>query len=206
MVTHLTDGPADISIHYSPMLNEKQFRDRALRELREIGKQVLGLATDRDLYRKLESEVVQQNPLLSTNGSAYLTMLRGAYTDATTMRLRRLFAPDANLSLRRMLTQISDYPEMLHDKLTSKELNADVAELDRTAVYLKENVDPHFSAHERTPAALATTDRELDRAIDLLIDCVRRYYWIVGDAYIDLEVAYTEDPLAVFRFAWIETK
>lgn len=53
------------------------------------------------------------------------------------------------------------------------------------AAYLKEHVDPHFTNHERTPAALATTDRELDRAIDLLIDCVKRYYWIVSDAYID---------------------
>lgn len=188
------------------MLNEKQFRDRALHELREIGKQVLSLATDRDLYRKLEMDVIQHNPLLANNSSAYLTMVRGAYTDATTMRLRRVFAPEANLSLRRLLTQISDYPEMLHDKLTSKELAGDVAELDRIGVYLKEHVDPHFSNHERTPAALATTDRELDRAIDLLIDCIKRYYWIVSDSYIDLDVSYSEDPLAVFRFPWIETK
>ena len=52
------------------MLNEKQFRDRAVRELREIGKQVLGLATDRDLYRKLEAEVIQPNPRLSKNSES----------------------------------------------------------------------------------------------------------------------------------------
>ncbi len=39
------------------MLNEKQFRERASRELREIGNRVLGLATDRELYQRLESEV-----------------------------------------------------------------------------------------------------------------------------------------------------
>jgi hypothetical protein len=188
------------------MLNERQFRDRALRELREIGKQALSLATDRDLYRKLEVDVIQHNPLLGNTSSAYVTMVRGAYTDATTMRLRRLFAPEANLSLRRLLAQISDYPEMLYNKLTSKELAGDIAELDRMAVYLKEHVDPHFSNHERTPAALASTDRELDRAIDLLIDCIKRYYWIVSDSYIDLNVSYAEDPLAVFRFPWIRTK
>lgn len=187
------------------MLNEKQFRDRAIRELREIGKQVLALATDRDLYRKLEAEVIQPNPQLSKNMSPYLAMLRGAYTDATTMRLRRVFALDANLSLRRLVTQLSDYSEMLHGKLTAKELSGDIAELERVSVYLKERVDPHFSIHERTPAALATTDRELDRAIDLLIDCIRRYYWIVSDSYIDLDVSYNEDPLQVFRSAWIES-
>jgi len=186
------------------MLNEKQFRDRAVRELREIGKQVQSLATDRDLYRRLESEVISSNPRLSASGAAYLSMVRGAYTDATTMRLRRLFAPDAALSLRRLLTQISEYPALLHDKLTDSELSGDLAGLDRLGVYLKEHVDPHFSNHERSLAALATTNRELDKAIDLLIDCMKRYYWIVSDAYLDLDVGYSEDPMTVFRFPWIE--
>ena len=150
------------------MLNEKQFRDRAARELREIGKQVASLATDRDLYQRLEADVIPSNPRLSSSGSPFLSMVRGAYTDATTMRLRRLFAPDAALSLRRFLAQISDYPELLHDKLTAKELSADLSEFDRLGVYLKEQVEPHFSNHERTPAAVATTNRELDRAIDFL--------------------------------------
>ena len=44
------------------MLNEKQFRDRAVRELREIGKQVSSLATDRDLYQKLEADVIRPIP------------------------------------------------------------------------------------------------------------------------------------------------
>jgi hypothetical protein len=187
------------------MLNEKQFCDRAVRELREIGKQALSLATDRDLCQKLEADVIQPNPRLSSNG-AYLSMVRGAYTDATTMRLRRLFAPDAALSLRRLVGQIADYPALLLDELTEKELAGDLAELDRVSVYLKEQVEPHFSSHERTPAALATTNRELDKAIDLLIDCMKRYYWIVSDSYIDLDVSYSEDPLAVFRFAWFEEK
>jgi len=188
------------------MLNEKQFRDRATRELREIGKQVQSLASDRDLYQKLETEVVPSNPKLSDSTSVFLAMLRAAYTDAATMRLRRLYAPDANLSLRRLVAQVSEYPDLLHDKLTGKELTSDLADLDRTATYLKEHVDPHFANHERTPAALATANRELDRALDLLIDCVKRYYWLVADSYIDLDVSYAEDPLAVFRFPWIDAK
>jgi hypothetical protein len=188
------------------MLNEKQFRDRATRELREIGKQVQSLASDRDLYNKLETEVVPSNPLLSDGNSAFLAMLRAAYIDASTMRLRRLFAPDANLSLRRLVAQIADYPDLLHDKLTGKELSSDLAELDRTATYLKEHIDPHFANHERTTAGLATANRELDKALDLLIDCVKRYYWIVADSYIDVDATHAEDPLAVFRVPWIDTK
>jgi hypothetical protein len=102
------------------------------------------------------------------------------------------------------MTQISDYPEMLHDKLTAKELASDLAEMDRLAAFLKENIEPHFSNRERTPAALATSNRELDRAIDFLSDCVKRYYWIVSEAYIEVEVSSAEDPLTIFRFSWIE--
>jgi hypothetical protein len=188
------------------MLNEKQFCDRATRELREIGNQVQTLASDRDLFRRLESEVVASNPRLSDDSAALLAVIRAAYTDATTMRLRRLYAPDANLSLRRIVGQLTDYPQLLHDKLTGKELASDVAELDRTASYLKEHLDPHFASRERTSAALKSANRGLDRALDLLIDCIKRYYWIVADAHIDLDPAFTEDPLAVFRFAWIESQ
>ena len=122
------------------------------------------------------------------------------------MRLRRLFAPEANLSLRRILTQISNYPDLLHDKLTCKELAGDIAEMDELATVLKENVDPHFPQHERTPAALASVNGQLDRALDLLVDCVRRYYWIGSDSYIDVDVSYADDPQAVLRFPWIEPR
>jgi hypothetical protein len=186
------------------MLNEKQFRDRAVRELREIAKRVQSLTTDRKLYQKLVLEVIARNASLADSSNPYLLMIRGAYTDATTMRLRRLFAPDANLSLRRLVGQVAEYPEMLHDKLTSKELASDLTELDGVARVLKEKVDPHFSAHERTAATLASADRELDHGIDLLADCVKRYYWIVSDSHIDVGPASADDALAIFRSAWIE--
>ena len=194
------------SVNYKVMLNEKQFRDRAIRELREIGKRVQSLMTDRALYNSLQSDVIAPNPQLADSSNPYLLMIRGAYTDATTMRLRRLFAPDANLSLRRLVAQFAEYPEMLHDKLTGRELSADLAELDQLATVLKEKMDPHFAPRERTPAALATANRELDRAIDLLAECVKRYYWIVADAYIDTEPTGIDQSLAIFRSAWIETK
>jgi hypothetical protein len=188
------------------MLNEKQFRDRATRELREIGKLVQDLATDRVLYRKLESDVIAINSELAQSSNPYLFMIRGCYTDATTMRLRRLFAPDATLSLRRLIGQFSDFPEMLHDKLTGKEMAHDIAEIDKLGTILKEQIDPHFSNHERTPAALDSANRELDRAIDLLRDCVKRYYWIVSDSYIDVDPTPTGDALVIFQRSWIEPK
>ena len=185
------------------MLNEKQFRERAIRELREIAKRVQGLQADRALYLKLESEVIGANSSLAESASPYLTLFRAAYTDATTMRLRRLFALDADLSLRRLVAQFSDYHDICLDKLTDKELSTDRGELEGVGTILKEQMEAHFSAHERTTAALATANRELDRAIDLLADCVKRYYWIVSDSYIEVEPSPIADPLAVFRNPWI---
>lgn len=206
LLAFVTDEIRFGSVHYFPMLNEKQFRDRAGRELREIGKLVQSLATDRELYRKLESDVIAANSELDHSSNPYLSMLRGNYTDATTMRLRRLFAPDANLSLRRIISQISEYPDMLNDKLTGKELVHDLAEVDALGALLKEQIDPHFSNHERTPAALETTNRSLDRAIDLLRDCVKRYYWIASDSFIDVDPVQTPDGIAIFQQPWIAPK
>jgi hypothetical protein len=186
------------------MLNEKQFRERAQRELREIGTQVLGLVTDRDLYRRLEDEVIQANPQLSSNNLAYLDLIRGSYTDATTMRLRRMLAPEANLSLRRIIVQLGEYPDLLHQKATQKEVAVDADQLDKLATHLKEHVEPHFAPHERTAAALGTAQRELDRVLDTLTEMLKKYYWLIADGYLDLAPKYDGDPTAVFRSAWLK--
>lgn len=165
--------------------------------MREIGNQVLGLATDREIYRCMEDEILQ--PELGGNGNAFAEVFRGSYADALTMRLRRLLAPEASLSLRRVIDQLVDYPDLLHQKVNIRELADDSGELDKMAVYLKEQVEPHFLPRERTPGALAPTLRELDRALGLISGLVQKYYWVVCDGYIDLEVKLNGDPLAVFR-------
>ena len=176
-------------------------------ELREIGKQVASLATDRDIYRKLERDVIAANPRLEGSRSPFLVMVRGAYTDAMAIRVLRLLDADsAGPSLRRVLAQIAEYPQLLHDKVGDREFAGDQAALDRAAANLKAAMDPHFSHHERTPSALASMHRALDEAIDAMISTVKTYYWVVAEGHLDLEVKYAEDPLAIFRFAWVEGK
>ena len=187
------------------MPSEKQFRERTRIELREIGKQVASLATDRDIYRKLERDVVAQNSRLQDSRSAFLDMVRGAYADAMGVRVLHLLDPNgAGLSLRRVVMQIGEYPQLLHDKVGDREFENDCAALERAAVNLKAVMDPRFSHHERTPSALASTHRALDEAIDAMITNLKTYYWVVAEGHLDLEPAYAEDPLAIFRFAWIE--
>lgn len=181
------------------MLNEKQFRDRATRELRAIGNQVQGMVTDRELFRRLESEVAQANSDLAGNCNAFLEFVRGAYIDATTMRLRRLLAHGASLSLRRTIVQIADYPSLLHLKVNAREIAEDAATLDTTVSNLKVQIEPHFFAHERTAGALAPTLRELDRALDMVIETLKKYYWTMCEGYLDLGPKFDGDPLEVLR-------
>ena len=187
------------------MLSEKQFRERTKVELREIGKQVASLATDRDIYRKLETEVIRKNALLRGSRSVFLDMVRGAYTDAMAVRVLRLLdAGSGGLSLPRVLAQIAKRPQLLHDKVGDREFAKDCAALDRAASNLKAAVAPHFSHHERRPSALASMHRALDEAIDTMIATLKTYYWLVAERHLALEPKYAEDPLAIFRFAWIE--
>ncbi len=108
--------------------------------------------------------------------------------------------------MRRVLAQIAEYPQLLHDKVGDREFASDQAGLDRAAANLKAAMDPHFSHHERTPSAMASMHRALDEAIDAMIATVKTYYWVVAEGHLDLEVKYAEDPLAIFRFVWVEDK
>jgi len=185
------------------MLSEKQFRERAKTELRQIGDQVLALATDRDIYWKLEREIVQNNPQLSEARSDLLDMVRGCYVDAMVGRLLRLLdSEDDGVSLPRVLAQLADYPELLHDRITESEFADDRGALERTVARLRRFAGAHVGRHERTLPALASTHRELDGALTVVIAVVETYYWIVTDGYIDLDVEYSEDPLSIFQFAW----
>ncbi len=185
------------------MLNEKQLRERARSELRQIGRQVQSLATDRDVYWKLEREIVQPNPQLCRTRSPLLDMLRACYADAMAARILRLLSgEDDGVSLPRVLAQMADYPQLLQDKITQGEFAQDRAALQKAVDSLKQVMVLHLAHHERTLPALASTQRELDAALGLMIETVKTYYWIVAESYINLDVEYSEDPLSIFQFAW----
>ncbi len=185
------------------MLSEKQFRERARIELRQIGDQVLGLAIDRDIYWKREREIVQPNPQLCEARSPFLDLLRGCYADAMAARVLRLLqGEDGGVSLPRVLAQLAEYPQLLHDQITERELAVDRTALLRAAADLQHAVAPRVGHHERTLSALAPTHRELDAAVDRMIATVKTYYWIVTESHLDLDVKHAENPLSIFQFAW----
>ena len=185
------------------MLSEKQFRERARTELRQISEQLKGLATDRDVYWKLEREIVEHNPQLKDVRCAFLDMVRGCYVDAMTVRILRLLQPDdADVSLPRILEQLAGYPELLERKLSQREFVEDRGALQQAVINIKRAALPRSGHHERTLPALALAHRELDAALDLMLATVKAYYWIITDSYIDLDVSQAEDPMFIFQSAW----
>jgi len=185
------------------MLSEKQFRERARSELRQIGEQLKGLAADRDVYWKLEREIVEPNPQLKNGRSAFLDMVRGCYVDATTARVLRLLQPDgADVSLPRILEQLAEYSGLLDGKLSEREFLEDRGALQQAIISVKRVALPRAGHHERTLPALASAHRELDATLDLMLATVKAYYWIITDSYIDLDVSHAEDPVAIFQSAW----
>ncbi len=199
----ITDVGSVLALDFWHMLSEKQFRERAKSELRQIGNQVLSLTTDRDIYWRLEREIIQPNPQLRDARSAFLDLLRGTYADATAARVLRLLdGQDSAISLPRVLAQLANYPQLLHDRITERECAADQAALVQAAANLKQVCEPHFAHHERTLSALAATHRATDASIDLMTATVKTYYWIVADSYIDLDIHHAEDPMAIFSSAW----
>lgn len=93
------------------MLSSSNFRMRAAQELNEIRNEVLDLATDRDVYWKVQREVIQQNVRLLTTRSPFLDMLNDTYAHATASRIRRLVDHDYRaVSLRRLIEELAQVP------------------------------------------------------------------------------------------------
>ena len=183
------------------MLTEKQFRERARTELRQIGDQLRSLAADRDIYWKMEREIIGRNPQLEGARSAFLDMLRGCYADAMAARILRLL--DGNgLSLPSVLNTLAQQQQILSDKITEREFTEDRNALQQAAINLQRTLVPRTAHHERTLSALASLHRELNAALDLMMEAVKTYYWIIADSYIEVDVQYSGDPLAIFQFAW----
>ena len=180
-------------------LSKKNFLERALHELREIRNEVIDLATDYDIYWKVQRDVIQRNPRLLTIRSAFFDMVNDAYAHSAAMRVRRLVDKDnRTISLRGLLTELSKYPELLKGRVSEVELAADSKELDQATSKVRDYVDQFIAHHDRSPIATAPIHRELNAAIELLIRLLRKYYGVLAGSDIDVVVSYLEDPLTIF--------
>jgi hypothetical protein len=188
-------------------LSSENFLERASLELLEIRDEIIDLAADRSTYWKVQHEVIQRNAKLLTTRSPFFDMLNDAYAHAAAMRVRRLVDKDnRTISLRKLLQDLMEYPDLLSGKITESELESDIAELSRGTSKIKDYVDQFIAHHDRTPDTSAPIHRELNTAIDVLIRLFKKYYAVLKGSDIEVTVSYLEDPLRIFQFPWIERK
>jgi hypothetical protein len=187
------------------MLSASNFKLRATQEITELRDEVIALATDRDIYWKVQREVIQKNARLLTMHSAFFDMMNDSYAHATASRVRRLLDRDQRtVSLRRLLDNIARYPDILTGEPTLRELKADLVALDTTCKEVKDYVDQFVAHHDRNSTAIVPTHRQLNEAVDTIIAKFRRYYAFLTDADIDVVVGYLQGSLAIFEFPWVD--
>ncbi len=155
----------------------------------------------------MQREVIQRNTRLLTIRSAFFDMLNDAYAHSAAMRIRRLVDEDnRTISLRRLLEDLSKYPDLLRGQVSEAELAEDSYKLDRATSKVKGYVDQFIAHHDGSPVATAPIHRDLDAAIELLKRLLKKYYGVLAGSDIDVVVSYLEDPLTIFRFAWIDAQ
>jgi hypothetical protein len=176
----------------------------AASQLDELRTEVIELATDRDIYWKVQREVIQKNHRLLTMRSAFFDMLNDAYAHAAASRIRRLLDRDSRtVSLRQLIEQLIEDPSSLRGNLTNDDLRNDLEALHKTCEHVKAYVDQVVAHHDRNRTASSPTHRELNEAIDTVVSVFKRYYAAVTNTDLDVVVSYLEDPLRIFSFPWL---
>ena len=189
-----------------PTQSRGELQERILMMLPKIADEVKSLATDRDIYWKVQREVIQRNPRFLEMRSPFFEMLNDAYAHGTAMRVRRLVDPTkGTISLTRLLEAMGrKNPELLGSRVPAAELAKDINELKATTLKVKGYVDQYVAHQDQSPTAPRPSYQELDTAIELLVRLTTKYYKVLAESDVDVAVSYLGDPLAIFRFAWIE--
>jgi hypothetical protein len=137
--------------------------------------------------------------------STFFDLLNDSYAHATASRVRRLIDRDARtVSLRRLIEGLADHPDLLAGKISVSDLKCDLSELEVACKDVKEYVNKCVAHHDKSSLAAYPTHHELNKAVDTLIATFKKYYALIIGADVDVVVGYLEDPLSIFRFAWIE--
>lgn len=186
-------------------VSEKNFRERAACELRELMHEVRELITDHDIYWKVQ-HVIQSNPRLLVDRSAFFDMMNDSFAHSAAMRVRRIV--DTNhrtVSLLRLLKGLTEYPGLLKGQITVQDVESDIRGLEEATNKIKDYTDQFVAHHDMDPIADTPLNRELSRSVETIERLFRRYFNLLMGVDIDLSVNYLEDPLAIFRYSWITT-
>ena len=89
------------------------------------------------------------------------------------------------------------------NRVSRGELKKDLMDLDAAWRPVTDYVDKHVAHHDKRPRSAVPKHRDVNAAIDKLIEIFNKYYALLIGPDTDVVVSYLEGPLAVFRFAWL---
>jgi hypothetical protein len=180
-------------------------RRQVIRDLNELWSEIMELATDRDIYWKVQHEVIQKNARLLSMRSAFFDIMNNAYAHSMASRVRRLVdRRQRTLSLRTLIEWVMKKPDLWHGKFTLQDLKTDLVVLDKTCTKVKRYVDQFIAHHDRSSSAAVPTHKDLNNAVDKIVDVFRRYHVLLTGSDIEPVLQYLEHPLAIFTFPWLE--
>jgi hypothetical protein len=179
--------------------SDKDILGRAARELQELKGDMLELLEDHDIYWKVQG-VIQSNARLLTTHSSFFDMMNDGFAYSAAVRVRRIVDEGSRtVSLLRLLNGLKNHPK-LGD---GDELRRDIQELKDTTAKIKKYVDQVVAHRDRMATADIPKNRELTAAIETISGIFRKYYGIVLNTDVDLQLSHLTDPLEIFRFPWI---
>ena len=195
-------------------MSTADFKQKTVKYLQSIHDDILDLATDSDIFWKFQKDVMQRNARLLTIRSPFIDMLNRSYTHATAARIRRLTDRHKDcISLAKLLEELQNHPALLKrhigvenivKRVSRQELEQDLMELDAACRPVTDYVDKHVAHHDKRQSSVLPKHRDVNAAIDKLIEIFKKYYSLLVGADTDVVVSYLEGPLAVFRFAWLQ--
>jgi hypothetical protein len=191
----------------SEIVNTQDCRGHVVQQLLTIRSEILALATDHNVYWKVQREVIQRNARLLQMRSPFLDMLNEAYVHGTAVRIRRLIDRDGRtVSLRNLLCTVKEHCDLFRDNPSSAGLMRDLDRLDTVCTKVKAYVDQYVAHHDRERLEKnVPTYVDLNDAIEVIVEIFRRYYSAFCGADLNPVIEYSEEPLAIFHFPWIES-
>lgn len=159
--------------------------------------------TDRDVYWKTQ-RVIKSNARLMEMRSAFFDLFNDSYVYSTAMALRRICERSSDVtSLMNVLDGIKQCPG-LSSGVDLEELARDIDALEEISRSVKDYVDKYIAHHDRKRKPTDLTLADVEAWMTTVQETFRRYYAAVMGSDTDPIVAYLEDPMRIFTFAWIQ--
>lgn len=183
------------------MSDQQQRLERLKQQMRLLREELISLLTDQDVYWKTQA-VIKSNARLMTMRSPFFDLFNDSFVYSTVMGLRRITERSNQVvSLLNVLCEIKQYPKIAPG-IDFATLCEDIDKLKKLGTCVRDYADKYVAHHDRNRQPTQLTLAKVQAWTEAVQEIFHRYYATVMQSDIDLIVAYLEDPMRIFTFAW----